>query len=121
MLSILEYNSFLLSPLIASSAPLVAYPIPGTAAPVSRGPEKFIGHESGMEPTGDTRTKFQIRYYMFAPVPVILDVETVFPHPWATSFNELGIFASIEAFTSVTIPVVGSVYAWRKGALEWSQ
>nr|QQP00322.1 NADH dehydrogenase subunit 3 [Selaginella pallidissima] len=120
MLSILEYNPFLLSPLTASPAPLAAYPIPGTAAPVSRGPEKFLGHESGMESMGDTRTQFQIRYYMLASVPVAPDVETVSPHPWATSFRESGVSAFIEASTSVAIPIVGSVYARRKGALEWS-
>nr|YP_009589519.1 NADH-plastoquinone oxidoreductase subunit 3 [Selaginella hainanensis]QBL76100.1 NADH-plastoquinone oxidoreductase subunit 3 [Selaginella hainanensis] len=121
MLSILEYNPLLPSPLTASPAPLAAYPIPGTVAPVSGGPEKFLGYESGMESMGDTRTQFQIRYYMFASVPVAPDVETVSLHPWATSFRESGVSAFTEASTSVAIPIVGSVYARRKGALERSQ
>ncbi|BAH92588.1 Os04g0309100, partial [Oryza sativa Japonica Group] len=61
-----------------------------------------------------------IRYYMFALVFVVFDVETVFLYPWAMSFDVLGISVFIEAFIFVLILVVGLVYAWRKGALEWS-
>nr|YP_011028183.1 NADH-plastoquinone oxidoreductase subunit 3 [Epidendrum porpax]WNS59594.1 NADH-plastoquinone oxidoreductase subunit 3 [Epidendrum porpax] len=58
--------------------------------------------------------------YMFALVFVVFDVETVFLYPWAMSFDVLGVSVFIEAFIFVLIPIVGSVYAWRKGALEWS-
>nr|YP_009589708.1 NADH-plastoquinone oxidoreductase subunit 3 [Selaginella remotifolia]QBL76291.1 NADH-plastoquinone oxidoreductase subunit 3 [Selaginella remotifolia] len=121
MLSILEYNPSPLFSLVAGIVPPAAYPLPGAAAPVGGGPEKFLGYESGMEPMADARARSQIRYYMFAPIFVIFDVETVFPYPWATSFRGPGIYASTEAFISVTIPIVGPVHAWRKGALEWSQ
>jgi NAD(P)H-quinone oxidoreductase subunit 3 len=58
---------------------------------------------------------------MFALVCVVFDVETVFLYPWAMSFDVLGLSAVfIEAFIFVLILVVGLVYAWRKGALEWS-
>nr|YP_010588193.1 NADH dehydrogenase subunit C [Isoetes duriei]UNS49362.1 NADH-plastoquinone oxidoreductase subunit C [Isoetes duriei]UNS49364.1 NADH-plastoquinone oxidoreductase subunit C [Isoetes duriei]WAB46881.1 NADH dehydrogenase subunit C [Isoetes duriei]WAB46952.1 NADH dehydrogenase subunit C [Isoetes duriei] len=120
MFSIPKYNFFLIFLPIASLIPLVAFPISGALAPVSKGPEKFISYESGIEPMGDARIQFQIRYYMFAPVPVTPDVETVFPYPWAMSFRELGIPAFIEAFIPVIIPIVGSVYARRRGASEWS-
>nr|WCR30489.1 NADH-plastoquinone oxidoreductase subunit 3 [Selaginella remotifolia] len=119
-LSILEYNPFLLFLLVAGIVPLAAYLLSGAAAPVGGGPEKFLGYESGMEPMADARARFQIRYYMFALIFVIFDVETVFLYPWATSFRGLGIYAFIEAFIFVTILIVGLVYAWRKGALEWS-
>nr|YP_011028349.1 NADH-plastoquinone oxidoreductase subunit 3 [Epidendrum avicula]WNS59760.1 NADH-plastoquinone oxidoreductase subunit 3 [Epidendrum avicula] len=69
---------------------------------------------------GDAWVKFRIRYYMFALVFVVFDVETVFLYPWAMSFDVLGVSVFIEAFIFVLIPIVGSVYAWRKGALEWS-
>nr|YP_009555667.1 NADH dehydrogenase subunit C [Selaginella kraussiana]AZU95784.1 NADH dehydrogenase subunit C [Selaginella kraussiana] len=121
MLLIPEYNPSSLFPPVAGIVPLAAYLLPGAVAPASGGPEKVLGYESGMEPTGDARTRFQIRYYMFASVFVILDVETVSLYPWATSFRGPGIYASIEALTPVTILIVGLVHAWRKGALEWSQ
>jgi NAD(P)H-quinone oxidoreductase subunit 3 len=57
---------------------------------------------------------------MFALVFVVFDVETVFLYPWAVAFNELGLLAFVEALIFITILVVALVYAWRKGALEWS-
>lgn len=57
---------------------------------------------------------------MFALVFVIFDVETVFLYPWAMSFKQLGIPAFIEVFIFVSILIIGLIYAWRKGALEWS-
>jgi NAD(P)H-quinone oxidoreductase subunit 3 len=57
---------------------------------------------------------------MFALVFVVFDVETVFLYPWAMSFDVLGVSVFIEALVFVIILIVGSVYAWRKGALEWS-
>jgi NAD(P)H-quinone oxidoreductase subunit 3 len=59
-------------------------------------------------------------YYMLALVFVVFDVEMVFLYPWTMSFDVLGVFVFIEAFIFVLILVVGLVYAWRKGALEWS-
>ncbi|RCU61510.1 hypothetical protein SETIT_J008200v2 [Setaria italica] len=69
---------------------------------------------------GGAWLQFRIRYYMFALVFVVFDVETVFLYPWAMSFDVLGVSVFIEAFIFVLILVVGLVYAWRKGALEWS-
>ena len=57
---------------------------------------------------------------MFALVFVIFDVETVFLYPWAVAFHQLGLLAFIEALIFIAILVVALVYAWRKGALEWS-
>nr|BAG50115.1 NADH dehydrogenase ND3 subunit [Takakia lepidozioides]BAG50131.1 NADH dehydrogenase ND3 subunit [Takakia lepidozioides] len=106
--------------LITSLIPITAFSISKIIAPVSEGPEKFTSYESGIEPMGDAWIQFHIRYYMFALVLVIFDVETVFLYPWAMSFNELGISAFIEALIFVSILIIGLVYAWRKGALEWS-
>jgi len=69
---------------------------------------------------GESWIQFQIRYYMFALVFVVFDVETVFLYPWAMSFNDLGIFAFVEVLVFVIILIIGLIYAWRKGALEWS-
>ncbi|KAM0059058.1 NAD(P)H-quinone oxidoreductase subunit 3 [Helianthus debilis subsp. tardiflorus] len=57
---------------------------------------------------------------MFAIVFVVFDVETVFLYPWAMSFDVLGVYVFVEALIFVLILIVGLVYAWRKGALEWS-
>nr|WRK68025.1 NdhC [Phylloglossum drummondii] len=121
MFLIHKYNYFWLFLLLASLIPPVAPLISSYLAPVGKRPEKFTSYESGIEPIGDAWIQFQIRYYMFASVFVTFDVETVFPYPWAMCFNGLGVPASVEASIFVTIPIVGLVYAWRRGASEWSQ
>jgi NAD(P)H-quinone oxidoreductase subunit 3 len=116
-----KYNSFFIFLLIASFIPILTFSISKILAPTSiQGPEKLASYESGIEPMGDAWIQFQIRYYMFALVFVIFDIETVFLYPWAMSFNDLGLSAFIEALVFVFILIIGLVYAWRKGALEWS-
>ncbi len=118
-----KYNSFFIFLLIASFIPILTFSISKILTPISnndQGPEKLTSYESGIEPMGDAWIQFQIRYYMFALVFVIFDIETVFLYPWAMSFNELGISAFIEALVFVFILIIGLVYAWRKGAREWS-
>lgn len=118
-----KYNSFFIFLLIACFIPILTFSISKILTPISnthKGPEKLTSYESGIEPMGDAWIQFQIRYYMFALVFVIFDIETVFLYPWAMSFNELGLSAFIEALVFVFILILGLVYAWRKGALEWS-
>ncbi|KAI7730821.1 hypothetical protein M8C21_010695, partial [Ambrosia artemisiifolia] len=79
--------------------------------PSSKGPEKL---------SGDAWLQFRIRYYMFALVFVVFDVETVFLYPWAMSFDVLCVIVFVEDLTFVLISIVALVYAWRKGALECS-
>nr|YP_009298448.1 NADH-plastoquinone oxidoreductase subunit 3 [Actinidia tetramera]AON77236.1 NADH-plastoquinone oxidoreductase subunit 3 [Actinidia tetramera] len=120
MFLLYEYDIFWAFLIISSLIPIVAFFISGVLAPISKGPEKLSSYESGIEPMGDAWLQFRIRYYMFALVFVVFDVETVFLYPWAMSFDVLGVSVFIEAFIFVLILIVGSVYAWRKGALEWS-
>nr|YP_010711230.1 NADH dehydrogenase subunit C [Corydalis remota]YP_010711324.1 NADH dehydrogenase subunit C [Corydalis hallaisanensis]YP_010711512.1 NADH dehydrogenase subunit C [Corydalis maculata]YP_010711790.1 NADH dehydrogenase subunit C [Corydalis cornupetala]YP_010711884.1 NADH dehydrogenase subunit C [Corydalis filistipes]YP_010711978.1 NADH dehydrogenase subunit C [Corydalis ohii]YP_010712319.1 NADH dehydrogenase subunit C [Corydalis namdoensis]YP_010712413.1 NADH dehydrogenase subunit C [Corydali len=115
-----EYDIFWAFLIISSGIPVLAFRISGGLAPTREGTEKLSSYESGIEPMGDAWLQFRIRYYMFALVFVVFDVETVFLYPWAMSFDVLGVSVFIEAFIFVLIPIVGSVYAWRKGALEWS-
>jgi len=77
-------------------------------------------YECGMETIGGRWTQFNFRYYQYALLFVIFDVETVFIYPWAVHFNKLGLFALVEMLVFLLILVVGWVYAWRKRALEWS-
>lgn len=102
-----------LVPLLALSASKLLRP-PGSSL------ERRTTYESGMEPIGGAWIQFNIRYYMFALVFVVFDVETVFLYPWAVAFNRLGVLAFIEALIFIAILVVALAYAWRKGALEWS-
>jgi NAD(P)H-quinone oxidoreductase subunit 3 len=114
------YESFWILLSIALVVPVLAFTVSGLIAPPNPSPEKITTYESGIEPMGEAWIQFQIRYYMFALVFVVFDVETVFLYPWAMSFPELGLFAFLEALVFIIILVIGLVYAWRKGALEWS-
>nr|QWW92868.1 NADH-plastoquinone oxidoreductase subunit 3 [Herbertus javanicus] len=120
MLQSQKYEYFWIFLLIITIFPVTIFSISKFITPKNEGPEKLTSYESGIEPMGGARIQFQIRYYMFALVFVIFDVETVFLYPWAMSFYEFGILSFIEALIFISILIAGSIYAWRKGALEWS-
>lgn len=106
--------------IVCALVPVLALTVSYIVRPKRKGVERRTTYESGMEPIGGAWIQFNIRYYMFALVFVIFDVEVVFLYPWAVAFNQLGLLAFIEVLIFVAILVIGLVYAWRKGALEWS-
>ena len=81
--------------------------------------EKLLTYESGVDPVGDGWSQSQIRYYVFALLFVIFDVEAVFIFPWATQLERYAGFGLIEMGIFVAILLLGLVYAWRKGVLRW--
>ena len=81
---------------------------------------KYINYESGVDPVGNMWSQSQVRYYIFALLFVIFDVEAVFIFPWATRLEAYGAFGLWEMFVFITVLVVGLVYAWRKGVLKWA-
>lgn len=80
---------------------------------------KYTTYESGIEPFHDSRVQFNVRYYIFALMFVIFDVETVFLYPWAVAYEKLGIVALIEMLLFVCMLMMGLVYAWKKKVLKW--
>ena len=82
-------------------------------------PVKSDIYECGMQTIGGKWGQFNFRYYMYALLFVIFDVEVIFIYPWAVRFNQLPLFALIEMMAFILILVVGWVYAWRKQDLEW--
>lgn len=76
-------------------------------------------YECGIKPYGTAWVQFNIRYYIYALIFVIFDIETIFLYPWAVAFNKLGLFAVIEMFIFLIILTIGFAYAWKKGALDW--
>ena len=120
MFSLEGYDYFLGFLIISGAVPALALITNKILSPKSKPGERRLTYESGMEPIGGAWIQFNIRYYMFALVFVIFDVETVFLYPWAVAFNRLGLLAFIEALIFIAILVIALAYAWRKGALEWS-
>ncbi|UDY33921.1 NADH-quinone oxidoreductase subunit A [Dermatobacter hominis] len=82
--------------------------------------QKYIAYESGADPVGDMWSQSQVRYYIFALLFVMFDVEAVFIFPWATNLEWFGVFGLVEMFIFIFILVLGLVYAWRKGVLKWA-
>jgi NADH-quinone oxidoreductase subunit A len=81
--------------------------------------EKLTIYECGETPVGNAWVQFNIRFYVFALVFVVFDVEAVFLLPWATVFRELGPLAYVEGLVFIAILVVALAYVWRKGDLAW--
>ena len=84
-------------------------------------PSKLTTYECGETPIGDTRVRFNIRFYIVALIFLIFDVEVVFLFPWATVYKSLGWFAFIEMLVFLFILFVGYAYVWRKGDLDWDK
>jgi NADH-quinone oxidoreductase subunit A len=82
-------------------------------------PQKYIPYESGVDPVGTGWSQSQIRYYVFALLFVLFDVEAVFIFPWAVQLEALAVYGLIEMIVFIVILALGLVYAWRKGVLRW--
>jgi NADH-quinone oxidoreductase subunit A len=81
--------------------------------------EKLSPYECGFEPFEDSRIKFDVRYYLVAILFIIFDLEIAFLFPWAVSLDAVGAFGIIAMGIFLAVLVVGFVYEWKKGALEW--
>ena len=81
--------------------------------------DKLTTYECGEEPVGSAWIQFNIRFYVFALIFIVFDVEAVFLLPWAVVFRELGTFAWLEGLVFIAILVVALAYVWRKGDLAW--
>lgn len=75
--------------------------------------------ESGNPPRGDARIRFPVGFYLVAMLFLIFDLEAVFLYPWAVLFRRLGVFGLVEMGIFLLIVVIGFVYAWKRGALDW--
>jgi NADH-quinone oxidoreductase subunit A len=84
-------------------------------------PSKLATYECGEVPVGDTRVRFNVRFYVVALIFLIFDVEVVFLFPWAVVYKNLGWFAFIEMLVFLGMLAVGYAYVWRKGDLDWDK
>ncbi len=82
-------------------------------------PQKRITYESGVIPFGEAWAQFNVRYYLFALVFVVFDIEVIYLYPWAVVFRTLSAAAFYEMLVFIAVLFIGLLYAWRKGALEW--
>jgi NADH-quinone oxidoreductase subunit A len=81
--------------------------------------EKSSPYECGFEPFEDTRIKFDVRYYLVAILFILFDLEIAFLFPWAVSLKTIGGVGIVSMLVFLAVLVVGFIYEWKKGALEW--
>ncbi|MDC8015257.1 NADH-quinone oxidoreductase subunit A [Tahibacter soli] len=114
-----EYWPILLFITVATGLGLVLLAVGTLLGPKTPTLKKRSAYECGFEAFEDARMKFDVRYYLIAILFIIFDLEIAFLFPWAVVFKQIGIVALIEMGLFLALLVVGFVYVWKKGALEW--
>jgi NADH-quinone oxidoreductase subunit A len=87
--------------------------------PRRRNAAKNAAYECGVEPVGDARGRFTIKFYLVAVLFILFDIEAVFLYPWAVTFRQLGLYGLVEMVLFIVILFVGYLYLLQKKALEW--
>ena len=115
----LEYVAIALMIVLATLVALIAIGMGNLFGPKKPSAEKSMPYESGMTPYGEGTRRMPVRFYLIALLFILFDIEVVFFLPWAIAFRKLGLFGLAEMVVFIVILLIGYVYAWKKGALEW--
>jgi NADH-quinone oxidoreductase subunit A len=113
------YGPVALFLVVAAIFPVVPLLLARFVAPRRPDRVKLSPYESGVETIGPTHVQFRTRYYLYALIFVIFDVEAIFLFPWAVAYDQLGLFALVEIVIFIAFLLVAFAYAWRKRALDW--
>ncbi|MBI4446221.1 MAG: NADH-quinone oxidoreductase subunit A [Acidobacteria bacterium] len=114
-----SYIPVLIFIIVALLLPVVGLGVGRLLRPYKPSASKLMPYECGVDPEGDARDRFSVRFYVIAILFVIFDVETIFLFPWAVIYDQLALFGFIEMVIFLGILLVGYFYVWKKGALEW--
>ena len=115
----LEYVAIGLMIVLSTLVALIAIGLGVLFGPRKDSAAKSMPYESGMNPYGEGTRRMPVRFYLIAVLFILFDIEVVFFLPWAITFRQLGLFGLVEMVIFIVILLVGYVYAWKKGALEW--
>lgn len=115
----LEYAAIGLMIVLATLVALIAIGLGNLFGPKKPSESKAMPYESGIAPFGEATRRLPVRFYLIAVLFILFDIEVIFFLPWAVVFRQLGLFGLIEMVIFIVILLVGYVYAWKKGALEW--
>jgi NADH-quinone oxidoreductase subunit A len=115
-------NVYLPILVIVLMAGFIGFIIIGLSTLLSRGAStkvKLMPYECGMDPVGDARKRFSVRFFLIGMLFIMFDIELIFMFPWAVIYEELMVFGFVEMLIFVLVLLLGLVYIWKKGALEW--
>jgi len=114
-----QYLPVLLFLAVATVIAVALLALGSVLGPKKPGTDKMSPYECGFEAFEDARMQFDVRYYLFAILFIVFDLEIAFLVPWAVVFTKIGALALIEVAMFLVLLLIGFVYAWKKGALEW--
>ena len=114
-----EYLPILLFLLVAIAFAGGTIGLSSIIVPRRRNSVKMSAYECGVDPVGDARERFSVKFYLVAVLFILFDIEAVFLYPWAVAFRQLGLYGLIEMVLFILILLVGYVYLLKKRALEW--
>ena len=114
-----NYAPILIFLVIATALGLVLLALGFALGGGQKDAEKLSPYECGFEAFEDTRMRFDVRYYLVAILFIIFDLEIAFLFPWAVSLDTIGLFGLVAMGIFLAVLIVGFIYEWRKGALEW--
>jgi NADH-quinone oxidoreductase subunit A len=116
---LLEYIAIAIMIIVATLIAAIAIGLGELLGPKKQSAVKSEPYESGIVPMGPGTRRMPVRFYLIAVLFILFDIEVIFFLPWAVVFRQLGMFGLLEMVVFVLILLVGYVYAWKKGALEW--
>ena len=114
-----NYIPILILLLISTGLALIIIALSSLMGPRSPTARKASPYESGMVPIGQAMRRFPAKFYLIAVLFILFDIEIIFLYPWAIVFRKLKLFGLIEMVIFILILLVGYVYVWKRGALEW--
>ena len=114
-----QYFPILLFIIVGLGLGMILLSVGRILAPHRPNPEKDSPYECGFEAFEDARMKFDVRYYLVAILFILFDLEIAFLFPWAVALKEIGVAGFWAMMIFLTILVVGFLYEWKKGALDW--
>ena len=114
-----DYLPILVMFLVALFIAVFVIVLSGLLGPKHPSKRKLMPYESGMEPIGSAQTRFPIKFNLVAMIFILFDIEVIFFFPYALVYKRLGIFGLIEMGLFMLILLIGFVYIWKRGALEW--
>jgi len=115
----LKYAPVIFLFILAFAIPVLMLAIAGITGPRQSTQRKMEMFECGTDPIGEPRHRYSVKFFLVALLFIIFDIEAVFVYPWAVLFKELGLFGFIEMTVFLFILILGLIYVWKKGALEW--
>ncbi len=113
------YLPILIFIVIALSIGVISMTLGRLLSPSRPDENKLSPYECGFEPLEDARMKFDVRYYLVAILFIIFDLEIAFLFPWAVVLKEIGMYGFVAMMIFLGVLVIGFIYEWKKGALEW--